>query len=108
MREKERENQYSGGGVEVEAGEAETGANDGERVVKEAEEEHDQSDQGVVGPEVGQVLGELGHRGGEIGGEFECGGFQELTPWLECGPRRLVGFLELGHHSGGHCEVVFS
>ncbi|RXH78243.1 hypothetical protein DVH24_001761 [Malus domestica] len=35
---------------------------DGEWVVEEAEEEHDQGDQGVVGAEVGQVLGESGRR----------------------------------------------
>lgn len=77
---------------------------DGDRVVYEAEEEHDQEDQGVVRAEMGQVLGQSGRDLREIGGEAECGRLQELPPWPKRGNRWLAHFLHLGHQSGGHCE----
>ncbi|PON40146.1 hypothetical protein PanWU01x14_299130, partial [Parasponia andersonii] len=68
-------------------GEDEQEDDHGERVEDQAEEEDEQDDLGVVGSEVGQVLGESDRSVRDAGGEAQCGGVQELTPWSARGHR---------------------
>ncbi|CAL2271623.1 unnamed protein product [Prunus armeniaca] len=56
-------------------------------MVLRAPKHHVQEDQGVVGAEMGQVLGQSGRGLGEIGGEAECGRLQEFPPRPKRGTR---------------------
>lgn len=71
-------------------------------MVNETEEENDQEDQCIVEAEVGQVLGESGRGVGDAGGDAQCGGVQEFTPWPARGHHRFADFREAGHKPGGH------
>lgn len=54
---------------------------------------------------MGQVLEEPGRGFGEVQREAECRHVHEFSPRPMRGHRRLAGFLEPGHDSGGHCEM---